>query len=261
MNGELTRQADSPPQTLEIKLHSLLREDWGTLHLFKAAAASFGNILHLIQLWFRKNSQSFFWQPTTTNVPLWFTRRYVNRRSRCRHVHREHVHPHLYTTLLVHTTKRKKFFSSNQDIFFFRKNCSWVSPLPLPPCLFDSRFVGIQQGSGLHMFGHELAAHPWDLLPVVEHGQCQVLLSLLLQAWKKHEKAGSSIVEINRLGVSAVAAFKVFTSIYHRLCRLSSVNCISITTMSQVCSGPNRKSLIVTVEKCWVYFRGNNDLS
>ncbi len=48
--------------------------------------------------------------------------------------------------------------------------------------LFDAGFVRIQQGSGLHVFRHELAAHPWDLLPMVEHRQSQMLFSLLLQA-------------------------------------------------------------------------------
>lgn len=48
--------------------------------------------------------------------------------------------------------------------------------------LFDAGFVGVQQRSGLHVFGDELAAHPRDLLPVVDRGQSQVFLGLLLQA-------------------------------------------------------------------------------
>lgn len=50
--------------------------------------------------------------------------------------------------------------------------------------LFDSRLVGVQQGSGLHVLGDELAAHSGDLLPVVQHRQSQMLLSLLLQTWE-----------------------------------------------------------------------------
>lgn len=49
------------------------------------------------------------------------------------------------------------------------------------PCLFDSRFVRIQQGPGLHVFRYKLAAHPRNLLPVVQHRQSQMLLGLLLQ--------------------------------------------------------------------------------
>lgn len=46
--------------------------------------------------------------------------------------------------------------------------------------LFDAGFVGVQQRSGLHVFGDELAARPRDLLPVFDRGQSQVFLSLLL---------------------------------------------------------------------------------
>lgn len=52
-----------------------------------------------------------------------------------------------------------------------------------PSYLFDAGLVDVQQGSGLHVLGDKLAADSWDLLPVVEHIQSQVLLSLLLQTW------------------------------------------------------------------------------
>lgn len=48
--------------------------------------------------------------------------------------------------------------------------------------LFDARFVRVQQGSGLHVLGDELAANPGYLLPVVQHSQGQMLLSLLFKA-------------------------------------------------------------------------------
>lgn len=47
--------------------------------------------------------------------------------------------------------------------------------------LFDAGFVGVQQRPGLYVFGDEPAAHPGDLLPVVQHGQSQMFLRLLLQ--------------------------------------------------------------------------------
>lgn len=50
-----------------------------------------------------------------------------------------------------------------------------------PSYLFDAGFVRVQQGSGLHVFRDKLAAHPGDLLPVVQHREGQMLLGLLLQ--------------------------------------------------------------------------------
>ena len=56
--------------------------------------------------------------------------------------------------------------------------------------LLDAGLVGVQQGSGLHVLGDKLAAHPWDLLPVVQHSQSQMLLCLLLQT--SHTDTGNT---------------------------------------------------------------------
>lgn len=39
------------------------------------------------------------------HLPLWFPWWYVNSRSRSRHIHRKHVHPHLDATLLTRAEK------------------------------------------------------------------------------------------------------------------------------------------------------------
>ena len=45
--------------------------------------------------------------------------------------------------------------------------------------LFYARLVWVLQGSGLHVFRDQFTAHSGDLLPVPQHSQSQVLLSLL----------------------------------------------------------------------------------
>lgn len=57
-------------------------------------------------------------------------------------------------------------------------------------CLFDAGLVGIQQRSSLYVLRDELAAHSGDLLPVVQHHQSQMLLSLLLQTWRGDSNGG-----------------------------------------------------------------------
>lgn len=178
----------------------------------------------------------------TTNVPLWFTRCYVDCRSRCRHVHGEHVHPHLYASLLVNTKQRNDVFNVIWTWFFW-----WKKKLPLSfpaPCLFNSRFVWIQQGSGLHVFRHELAAHARDLLPVVEHGQRQVFLGLLLQAWEIQQR-NRKYKSRSQWASDICSGIQLFRCIYHFLCRLSSTNWNFNTAVSQVRSGLKRKSLII----------------
>lgn len=46
--------------------------------------------------------------------------------------------------------------------------------------LLDARLVGVQQRTCLHVLGDQLAACPWDVLPVAQHGQGQVFVCLLL---------------------------------------------------------------------------------
>lgn len=49
--------------------------------------------------------------------------------------------------------------------------------------LFNSRFVWVEQWSGLHMFRDKFAADPWDFLPVLQHSQSQMFICPLLQTW------------------------------------------------------------------------------
>lgn len=46
--------------------------------------------------------------------------------------------------------------------------------------LLDARLVWVQQWACFHMLGDKLAACPWDVLPVTQHSQGQVLICLLL---------------------------------------------------------------------------------
>lgn len=70
-------------------------------------------------------------------VRFWFSRRYVQRRPRERHVHRKHVHPHLQLSLVqdAHVFIRPKRF--DQILYSF-----------------DARFVRYKQWSSLDVFGH-----------------------------------------------------------------------------------------------------------
>ena len=43
-------------------------------------------------------------------------------------------------------------------------------------CLFNARLVWVEERSSLHMFRDKLGAHARDLVPVVQHGQGEVLL-------------------------------------------------------------------------------------
>ena len=45
-----------------------------------------------------------------------------------------------------------------------------------PLSLFDARLVRVEERAGLDMLGHELGADSGYLVPVVEHGEGQVLL-------------------------------------------------------------------------------------
>lgn len=71
-------------------------------------------------------------------------------------------------------------------------NCGSLFPGSRPRLtlcyLLDARFVGVQQRSRLHVLRDELAAHPRDLLPVVQHRQSQMLLRLLLQALMQRDR-------------------------------------------------------------------------
>lgn len=65
--------------------------------------------------------------------------------------------------------------------------CLEARPRGLPPLLLwgfedllDARLVGVQQRTRLHVLGDQLAACPWDVLPVAQHGQGQVFICLLL---------------------------------------------------------------------------------
>ena len=42
--------------------------------------------------------------------------------------------------------------------------------------LFDARLVWVEERAGLDVLGHEFGADAGDLVPVVEHGEGQVLL-------------------------------------------------------------------------------------
>lgn len=104
--------------------------------------------------------------------PLWFPWRYVDRGSRGGHVHWKHVHPHLDAALLAWKDKL-----SNLSLSL---SCLWMK-IEGVSHLFDAGLVGVQQWPGLYVFGDQFAAHPRDLLPVVQHGQSQMFLRLLLQ--------------------------------------------------------------------------------
>lgn len=54
--------------------------------------------------------------------------------------------------------------------------------------LFNSRFVWVEQGPGFHMFWDEFVPDPWDVLPVLQHSQSQMLICLLLQTWEMKNK-------------------------------------------------------------------------
>ena len=41
--------------------------------------------------------------------------------------------------------------------------------------LFDARLVGVEQRPRLHVFGHQVAAHTGDVLPVSQGQQCHML--------------------------------------------------------------------------------------
>ena len=43
-------------------------------------------------------------------------------------------------------------------------------------CLFYARLVWVEEGSSLHVLRDKLGAHARDLVPVVQHGQGEVLL-------------------------------------------------------------------------------------
>lgn len=47
--------------------------------------------------------------------------------------------------------------------------------------LLNARFVGVEQRPGLHVFRDQFALDPWDLVPVLQHGQSQMFVRLLLQ--------------------------------------------------------------------------------
>lgn len=86
--------------------------------------------------------------------------------------------------------------------------------------LFDAGFVGVQQGSGLHVFRDELAAHPRDLHPVVQHCQSQMLLSLLLQTWgmdtsKRRKSFIGSTCSGPEVLVSSVKVFSTLPWLQH----------------------------------------------
>lgn len=46
--------------------------------------------------------------------------------------------------------------------------------------LLNARLVRVQQRARLHVLRDQLAACPWDILPVAQHGQGQVFICLLL---------------------------------------------------------------------------------
>lgn len=81
---------------------------------------------------------------------------------------------HISIRPFEHTWKKIQFYSNSSRILDSRQSSALSY-------LFNPGFVRVQQGSGLHMFRDELAAHPRDFLPVVQHRQSQMLLSLLLQ--------------------------------------------------------------------------------
>lgn len=145
---------------------------------------------------------------------LWFPGGNIGGGARRWHIHGEHVHPHLQATL----QGRRGAVSSPDPSLLPDPITSPTSfsvgqngALPIPCCggygaprgprdlglcsedLLDARLVGVEQRARLHVLGDQLAACPWDVLPVAQDSQGQVFVRLLLLACEGRRKANNPL--------------------------------------------------------------------
>lgn len=137
------------------------------------------------------------WQVWLENILLWFPWWNVKCGARCSHVFGEHIHPHLNSPLKPLNTRTQSFKRIQTKTLQHKGSFKGVVgsvEYDWLTYLFDSWFVRVEQWSGFHVFRDKFAADLWDFIPVLQHGQSQMFIGLLLQTWKGSSNNTSGLI-------------------------------------------------------------------
>lgn len=118
--------------------------------------------LSMMKTYFEYKIFICIWPKTFTKcfLLLWLPRWNINSWSRCRHILREHVHPHLNSPL---HHKHSYSLTVHYRHFVIWQRCFW----DIIPDLLNPRFIRIQERPCLHVLWNQLAAYSWNFFPAV----------------------------------------------------------------------------------------------